>query len=524
MADINLSPYSAEYADIQRRQRMADMLAQQSQQPLETNQTAGGYVVPVSPLAGLAKMLQGYTAGKVQSRNESDMRALGEKYRADTMGDMTALARALTAPAMEGRNGYSEFAPATADFQDNPNLATNAAGNVPAVAPIQARAAGELSADGVASMKTPEGQQAYLAQLLAQIAPKDGVVLPEGASLVSKTGKLLLQGTPKDEWGTTPHMEINPLTGQTHAILYSKRGEKRDLGPATAQNQFTSPTVDSSNNLKQRQYEWGSISPYQAISLGIDTARLANQGIDTNFNTGQGVSRPIMSGIPQNAPMPSFGQPGFAPIQSQAQQVAPMSAQAQQVAPVAPAPVAARPAAPAAAPQAVPPAQQPGVVTPKARAEMAADTERQAQGARKILAQIKFDDKGDDDVSKMIRESTSGVVQNWNSGLWGGATGSATSGKVAIQKLAAFANQMTMDLMGGKLGSGISNADRDFVVGQLADVANPNVPANAREAAWKSVVERLKSRATLNQSAPAAPNVMGSGIDALINKYAPKGR
>ena len=68
---------------IARRQRIADMLMQQSQEPLDTNQMAGGYVVPVSPLAGVAKVAQalsGAYIGKKADARESEYNA---KKRAD---------------------------------------------------------------------------------------------------------------------------------------------------------------------------------------------------------------------------------------------------------------------------------------------------------------------------------------------------------------------------------------------------------------------------------------------------------
>ena len=53
------SPYANELLDIERRRKLADLLQQQAAQPLEANQMAGGYVVPISPLTGLTKLAQG---------------------------------------------------------------------------------------------------------------------------------------------------------------------------------------------------------------------------------------------------------------------------------------------------------------------------------------------------------------------------------------------------------------------------------------------------------------------------------
>jgi len=61
MATINLSPYTAESEAIARRLRLAEALGQKAAQPLEMPTQAG---VRISPLAGLAKMLDEYTAGR----------------------------------------------------------------------------------------------------------------------------------------------------------------------------------------------------------------------------------------------------------------------------------------------------------------------------------------------------------------------------------------------------------------------------------------------------------------------------
>ena len=74
------SPYQAELADMARRQRMAEIMQQQAFQPAETF-SYGGIQARTSPLTGLAKVLQGYMAGKTQRDILQEQKALGEKYR-----------------------------------------------------------------------------------------------------------------------------------------------------------------------------------------------------------------------------------------------------------------------------------------------------------------------------------------------------------------------------------------------------------------------------------------------------------
>jgi len=76
------SPYQAEMADIARRQRMAELMQQQAFQPAETF-SYGGIQARTSPLTGLAKMLQGYVAGKTQRDLIQEQKALGEKAQTE---------------------------------------------------------------------------------------------------------------------------------------------------------------------------------------------------------------------------------------------------------------------------------------------------------------------------------------------------------------------------------------------------------------------------------------------------------
>ena len=68
---------------IARRQRIADMLMQQSQEPLDTNQMAGGYVVPVSPLAGVAKVAQALSGAYIGRKADARESEYNAKKRAD---------------------------------------------------------------------------------------------------------------------------------------------------------------------------------------------------------------------------------------------------------------------------------------------------------------------------------------------------------------------------------------------------------------------------------------------------------
>lgn len=95
MADYGLNEYGAEAEDIARRRRYAEMLQQQSMSPLES-QTAGGWVIPVSPLQGLAKMVQAYQGRKGIEDASERSKALAERLRGDAANWTAAMPQPTT--------------------------------------------------------------------------------------------------------------------------------------------------------------------------------------------------------------------------------------------------------------------------------------------------------------------------------------------------------------------------------------------------------------------------------------------
>ena len=96
MPDINLAPNNLELEAIQKRRKLAELLMQQAQQPMDMPQMAG---VRVSPISGLAKLLQTYTAGKNLKKSEEEEK----QYQSDYLSDIGFLMRnaGKTTPATE---------------------------------------------------------------------------------------------------------------------------------------------------------------------------------------------------------------------------------------------------------------------------------------------------------------------------------------------------------------------------------------------------------------------------------------
>ena len=86
MSEYNFNianPYQMQQEELARRQKMAEVLQQQSFQPMERN-SYNGIEAPISPYAGLAKMLQAYTASKMQGNIAQERMALGERYKTES--------------------------------------------------------------------------------------------------------------------------------------------------------------------------------------------------------------------------------------------------------------------------------------------------------------------------------------------------------------------------------------------------------------------------------------------------------
>ena len=188
MPTVNLSPYTAESEAIARRLRMAEALGQKAAQPLDMPTMPG---VRISPYAGLAKMLESYTAGRDERAARAESKALGEKYQKDISADYGTLLKGMTPTAAvpEGPSTFTANVDAR-DVAENPRMqmmpeidyeggiipaGQPGAGNfgiTPGAAAIPATT-GKLTADGFSAMQTPEGRQLFMAQLLAQNKPRE---------------------------------------------------------------------------------------------------------------------------------------------------------------------------------------------------------------------------------------------------------------------------------------------------------------------------------------------------------------
>lgn len=124
MAGIN--PFALQMQQLQRRQALADVLTQQSQQPLDTQYTGGPSSVAVrrSPFEGLTKLAQAATGAYVQNKND-------EKYQ-----DIAAQMMAAQRTALSGLSGGGgQTAPTDPSAANMPPDSIRAPGFTPPAVP-----------------------------------------------------------------------------------------------------------------------------------------------------------------------------------------------------------------------------------------------------------------------------------------------------------------------------------------------------------------------------------------------------
>lgn len=140
--------YNTRLAAIQRNEKLAQIMQQQAFQPIDI-QSYQGIQAPISPLSGLAKVLQAYMGAK--GTGEEERIKLNQEAKVQAQQMLSGLQDRPASPGRAAVMGMPEiqaqpatsFTPMGADFEDNPNLPIAPSGNVetpvvayqPAVAP-----------------------------------------------------------------------------------------------------------------------------------------------------------------------------------------------------------------------------------------------------------------------------------------------------------------------------------------------------------------------------------------------------
>jgi hypothetical protein len=328
------NPYQLQQQELDRRQKLADILQQQSFEPVQAG-SYQGIQAPISPVQGLAKVLQMYLANKTQEGLKTEQKALGEQYKADTSADIQRLIQGLQGQAAKPEMKQE---PTARDFEDNPNLAPSFAQMQPeqqkafTMPAMPAKAAGILDPSLIGEFKTPGMQQQAMNMYLSQLAPKAPLVLKEGdVAFNPTTGAEMFKAGSKSPFGN-----VNPAQFTSDSLKAFTEGGGKDfslLVPAvSADTQAKLNTVDANtaarlkNEREVSDRAFNGLSANQKATLANDAARIGISAADLYFNTGiqAGGVRPPVTNQPVTQPVAQpMAQPAMQAPQAQARPVAP---------------------------------------------------------------------------------------------------------------------------------------------------------------------------------------------------------
>ncbi len=508
------SPYQAELAKIADQQRMAEMLQAQSQAPIE-RYSYKGIEARTPATAGLAKLLQGFGGAYFQGQAREKEKALSEKYSADQSADFTSFAKMLSAPAVAGSAAVPERLAEQPTMQvDDEGNAMPGVSAAPAVPAVAARRAGQIDPEMIGQFKTREAQQMAMAQLLAQIGPKAPIKASAGDVFFSPEGKELFRVPDKEEYGTTPQIEKNKdsPTGYV-AVVYSKNGTRKVIGPADPVNQFTTPSVDAQAKLAQDRAisdrNFNQLSLAERTKFDLEGKRLNISGAELFFNTGMKAGGA--------APLPPAGAPSMLPGATPAALGQPVG---QPVAPVAVPPAPRIGLAPRSVPVPVSapaiPLSQPNATLPgKFQAQIIVDSEKQkkelenksefnargfnaaVQEARNILSGTAGKNPdGTPAVSPLPTGSGIGAGLDWVASL----AGSAPKGVAEADKLRVIGGILTSKVP--RMEGPQSNVDVQLYRETAGQVGDATLPRSRRLAALDTVERLLAKYEKFNRDEP----------------------
>ena len=377
------NPYQLQQQELDRRQKMAEILQQQAFDPVQAG-SYQGIQAKISPVQGLAKVLQMYLSNQNQKDLATEQKALGEQYRADTSADIQRLIKGL-----QGQEATPEMRqePTARDFEDNPNLAPTFAQMQPdqqkamTMPAMPAKAAGVLDPSLIGEFKTPGMQQQALSMYMGQLAPKAPVILSEGQIAYNPTtGAEMYKGGSKSPFGN-----VNPASFTPASLKAFSEGGGKDfsiLVPAVSadtQAKMTQVDANTAARLKQDREisdrAFDSLSANQKATLANDAARIGISATDLYFNTGMKAGGVPNVARPNAPPMAQpLAQPANQPV-TQAPTQAPMQPQA-------------RPVAPPVAPPVSPNQALANALSPKAQQELQVAQLRDQQKAAETLPQV----------------------------------------------------------------------------------------------------------------------------------------
>jgi len=374
MPDINLSPLTAEQSAIDRRRRMAEAMQQQAILPIDMPNVAGA---KVSPYQGLAKLLQGYIAGKSLEKADIEQQKQQSDYLSDVgyilqnIGKNTDGApeipektETIRTPIAANQN-LQELALRQTLLRD-PNAAISpfekkidrsqlegiaklplesfeekVTPRVPAVPPrpilstdllMGNNAKGILSGGTAGKLALAQAlmQQKTLEQAADLEAKKVKSRNPEEELYRYVNGQYVVvsPGKPKAEFGQ-PVTELDAL-GKPITVAYDKAGNRKviDTAGAYTPNQWTSMSVADKARILFDQYKFKNLSAEQIQQARQKDAQLDQEMAKIGFDTGIKVQGAV--GVSGNDQMPNLVGALTSPAPAAAPAAAPVPAPAAQ--------------------------------------------------------------------------------------------------------------------------------------------------------------------------------------------------
>jgi len=515
--DASMKEYAAQAAEqrLQARPQIQTIKNADGSESLVRVAPGVGASTPIPGAQGAAKPLEAWTDTTTGRRYQPERNAAGE-----IIGQREITPGAVTQP-------FAPPANAPAAVMRQPTTAAAA----PAVGDSYAQRNAQIEGTAKNPMSSAQGLHQFIDSTFVGTAKK---VFPElanksPAEILALRGTQLADGTPiesaleqrfrADNIASLASAGIQPTPGNTYLAHFLGAGGARSVlgaDPNTPVASLLDPRAIAANKSVLEGKTAGEVAAWAAskfsgqpglsASMTASNARLG--GAPTGFVPANNALMSLGAPTVNNALMANMF--GAAPSQN-----AGLSLQPQIPGALTP-PTAQMPTAAAVAPPA--PAVAPSAtanMSPAARAEYdkkmadAAAAQETAKANKKEVGEYilrTIGGEGGKKIEDLISASTSGRVQKWGAETVG-AFGTATPGMENIGKLGTIAKQMTFDLLNGKLGAGISNDDRTFIAGLVADIANPDVPANERIAGFRQLKNTMSAWASGKEVEIGAPAV-----------------
>jgi hypothetical protein len=191
MADINLSPYTADQQAMDRRRKMAEAMQQQAIAPIEMPTMPG---VRVSPYAGLAKLLQSYVAKRNLDKSDQEQKDYENRVSEDQAKFARNMGQYETMPGEVISRGTETTYPMkenTTPWNQNVPAVDVSAGAMPVAGQPEQRApvrqipllnASLLESTNPLAFKTGQGKQMLFQYLMQQEAQKQAAAQAQAAA------------------------------------------------------------------------------------------------------------------------------------------------------------------------------------------------------------------------------------------------------------------------------------------------------------------------------------------------------